>query len=52
MTLRELRKTREFSQETLVDVLGMRQGDLSKLERRAVADLRLCIAWTSVNCFA
>jgi transcriptional regulator with XRE-family HTH domain len=39
MTLRDLRKAREFSQETLADVLGMRQGDLSKLERRADAYL-------------
>jgi transcriptional regulator with XRE-family HTH domain len=39
LTLRELRKAREFSQETLADVLGMRQGDLSKFERRADAYL-------------
>jgi transcriptional regulator with XRE-family HTH domain len=39
LTLRELRKARELSQETLADVLGMRQGDLSKFERRADAYL-------------
>ncbi len=39
LTLRELRKAREFSQEALADVLGMRQGDLSKFERRADAYL-------------
>jgi transcriptional regulator with XRE-family HTH domain len=39
LTLKELRKAREFSQETLADVLGMRQGDLSKFERRADAYL-------------
>ena len=39
VTLRELRKARELSQETLADVLGCRQGDLSKLERRADAYL-------------
>lgn len=35
MTLRELRKAREYSQITLAEILGMRQGDISKLERRA-----------------
>jgi DNA-binding XRE family transcriptional regulator len=39
LTLRELRKARELSQETLADVLGMRQGDLSKFERRTDAYL-------------
>jgi DNA-binding transcriptional regulator YiaG len=39
LTLRELRKAREYSQETLAEVLGMRQGDLSKFERRADAYL-------------
>lgn len=39
MTLRELRKAREYSQETLAEILGMRQGDLSKFERRADAYL-------------
>ena len=39
MTLRELRKARELSQETLAEVLGWRQGDLSKFERRADAYL-------------
>jgi DNA-binding transcriptional regulator YiaG len=35
MTLREVRKARELSQETLAEILGWRQGDLSKFERRA-----------------
>jgi transcriptional regulator with XRE-family HTH domain len=39
MTLRELRKARELSQETLAEILEMRQGDLSKFERRADAYL-------------
>lgn len=39
MTLREVRKARELSQETLAEVLGWRQGDLSKFERRADAYL-------------
>jgi len=39
MTLREMRKARELSQETLADLLGWRQGDLSKFERRADAYL-------------
>ncbi|MBX9772759.1 MAG: helix-turn-helix domain-containing protein [Candidatus Obscuribacterales bacterium] len=39
MSLRELRKARELSQETLAEVLGMKQGDLSKFERRADAYL-------------
>jgi DNA-binding XRE family transcriptional regulator len=34
MTLRELRKARQKSQETLAELLGCRQGDISKLERR------------------
>ncbi|MBZ0185836.1 MAG: helix-turn-helix domain-containing protein [Candidatus Obscuribacterales bacterium] len=38
-TLRELRKARELSQETLAERLGIRQGDLSKFERRADAYL-------------
>ncbi len=39
MTLRELRKARELSQETLAEILDMRQGDLSKFERRTDAYL-------------
>jgi DNA-binding transcriptional regulator YiaG len=39
MTLRELRKARELSQETLAEILDWRQGDLSKFERRADAYL-------------
>lgn len=39
MTLRELRKARALSQETLAEVLGWRQGDLSKFERRTDAYL-------------
>lgn len=39
MTLREVRKARELSQETLAALLGWRQGDLSKFERRADAYL-------------
>lgn len=39
MTLRELRKARDLSQETLAEVLGIRQGDLSKFERRTDAYL-------------
>lgn len=34
MTLQELRKAREFSQETLADVLGWRQGEISRLEHQ------------------
>ena len=39
MTLAELRKAHELSQETLAEVLGWRQGDLSKFERRTDAYL-------------
>ena len=39
MPLRELRKARELSQDTLAELLGWRQGDLSKFERRADAYL-------------
>jgi transcriptional regulator with XRE-family HTH domain len=39
MTLRDLRKARQQSQETVAELLGMRQGDVSKLERRADAYL-------------
>jgi transcriptional regulator with XRE-family HTH domain len=39
MTLRQLRKARQRSQETMAEVLGVRQGDLSKLERRTDAYL-------------
>lgn len=39
MTLSELRKARRLSQETLAEILQMRQGDLSKFERRADAYL-------------
>ena len=38
-TLREIRKAREYSQVTLAEVLGMNQGDLSKLERLSDAYL-------------
>jgi transcriptional regulator with XRE-family HTH domain len=38
-SLREIRKAREYSQVTLAEVLGMNQGDLSKLERRSDAYL-------------
>ncbi len=43
MTLRELRKARELSQETLAEILDMRQGDLSKFERRTDAYLSMRI---------
>ncbi len=39
MTLSELRKAKRLSQETLAELLQMRQGDLSKFERRADAYL-------------
>jgi len=39
MTLRELRKDREFSQEQLADVLGIGQEGVSRLEHRP--DIRL-----------
>jgi transcriptional regulator with XRE-family HTH domain len=39
LTLSELRKARRLSQETLAEILQMRQGDLSKFERRADAYL-------------
>jgi len=39
MSLRDLRKARKQSQETVADLLGMRQGDVSKLERRTDAYL-------------
>lgn len=39
MTLRELRKARALSQETLAEMLGWRQGDISKFERRTDAYL-------------
>ena len=39
MTLRELRKALHKSQETVAELLGMRQGDVSKLERRTDAYL-------------
>lgn len=38
-SLREIRKAREYSQVTLAEILGMNQGDLSKLERRSDAYL-------------
>jgi DNA-binding transcriptional regulator YiaG len=34
LTLRELRQDLQMSQETVAELLGMRQGDLSKFERR------------------
>lgn len=39
LTLRDLRKSLQLSQETVAELLGMRQGDLSKLERRSDAYL-------------
>ncbi len=39
MTLRQLRQARQKSQETVAELLGMRQGDVSKLERRTDAYL-------------
>lgn len=38
-TLREIRKARELSQVTMAQILGMNQGDVSKLERRTDAYL-------------
>lgn len=38
-TMSELRKARAYSQVTLAEILEMRQGDLSKFERRADAYL-------------
>ncbi|MBZ0186362.1 MAG: helix-turn-helix domain-containing protein [Candidatus Obscuribacterales bacterium] len=38
-SFREIRKTREYSQVTLAEILGMGQGDLSKFERRTDANL-------------
>jgi transcriptional regulator with XRE-family HTH domain len=38
-TLQELRKAREHSQEELAEILGIRQGDLSKFEHRTDAYL-------------
>jgi transcriptional regulator with XRE-family HTH domain len=37
MTLQELRKARQLSQETVAELLNMRQGDVSKLEHRTDA---------------
>lgn len=37
LTLRELRKELRMSQEAVADSLGIRQGDLSKFERRSDA---------------
>lgn len=34
MTLREIRKNRDLSQESLADLLGWRQGEISRLERK------------------
>ena len=39
LTLRDLRKALRMSQETVAELLGMRQGDLSKFERRSDAYL-------------
>jgi transcriptional regulator with XRE-family HTH domain len=39
LTLKDLRKALRMSQETVADLLGMRQGDLSKFERRSDAYL-------------
>ena len=39
LTLRDLRKARRYSQVTLSEILDIRQGDLSKFERRADAYL-------------
>ena len=38
-SLREIRKAREYSQVTLAELLNMKQGDLSKFERRTDAYL-------------
>lgn len=38
-TLREIRKARELSQVTMAQILGMSQGDVSKLEHRTDAYL-------------
>lgn len=38
-SLREIRKAREYSQVTLAQLLNMKQGDLSKFERRTDAYL-------------
>jgi DNA-binding transcriptional regulator YiaG len=38
-SLRQIRKAREFSQVTLGEILNMKQGDLSKFERRTDAYL-------------
>lgn len=35
MTLRDLRKACNLSQETVAEILGIRQGDVSKIERRS-----------------
>ena len=39
LTLRDLREALRISQETVAELLGMRQGDLSKFERRSDAYL-------------
>ncbi len=39
LTLRDLRRARHLSQETVSEMLGIRQGDLSKFERRSDAYL-------------
>lgn len=39
LTLRDIRKALRMSQETVAELLGIRQGDLSKFERRSDAYL-------------
>lgn len=39
MTLRELRKRQKLSQEAFAEILGWRQGDVSKFERKGDAYL-------------
>ena len=41
MTLRDIRKARELTQERMAELLGIRQDSVSKLEKRTYGKIRL-----------
>ncbi len=47
MTLRDVRKAREFTQERMAELLGIRQDSISKLEKRT--DLLLSTLRSYIN---
>jgi len=48
MTLRDVRKARELTQERMAELLGIRQDSISKLEKRT--DLLLSTLLTLLKC--